>query len=128
MNHFVEKVLGKLTALEADLEEMKVSKQMMLDSIESDEEYVRLKAIAKDASKTANLHKAALLNEPENVKVNQNLRELVSEIKETRAIISDNLIGYFTEEQRLEFEDGSGQLFRFKMNAKLEKTNQPSLL
>ena len=101
--------------------EYRTKKEMLQDSLKSDEELIGLDDKMKDAKTRFNTHKQALLNEPENRKLQADLKDLAQEIKDTKQLLGDELLAYFMENNTLEYIDPSGQKRRFTVSAKFVK-------
>ena len=123
-DHAVEKRLGMLHQAQ---KEMKAKKEMLRDSLLSDEEYIALEDTAKEARRRLTLHKQALLNEPESVRLKDDIKDLQIEVKDTRKLLGDELIGYFMKNKTLEFVSSKGQKVRFNVSANVSRKDQLSL-
>jgi hypothetical protein len=111
----------RLELLEKSEGEYKTKKEILQDSLKSDEEMIALDDKAKDAKTRMAAHKAALLNEPDKRKLVADLKDLSQEIKDTKQLLGDELITYFMENNTLEYTDASGMKRRFAVSAKFLK-------
>ena len=94
---------------------------MLQDGLRADEEMIALEDKMKDAKTRFNAHKQALLNEPDNRKTLADMKDLAQEIKDTKALLGDELLAYFMKNNTLEYIDPSGQKRRFTVSAKFIK-------
>ncbi|MEI6477683.1 MAG: hypothetical protein WCO52_01730 [bacterium] len=108
----------RLDLLEKSEAEFKTKKDMLNDSLKSDEELITLEDKMKDARQRYTAQKQALLNEPENRKLMDDLKDLTQEIKDTKKLLGDELIAYFMKNQTLEYVTPSGEKKRFSVSAK----------
>lgn len=120
----VEKRLSMLHKAE---EQLKTKKEILKDSLLSDEELVSLEDKKKEASQRLSSQKSALLNEPENRKLTADIKDLQIEVKDTKKLLGDELIGYFMESNSLEFVTSKGHKVRYNVNASFSKKDQLSL-
>ncbi len=111
----IEKRLSLLAKAE---QEYKTKKEMLDDSIRGDGELETLEEKVKDAKKRFLAAKEALMNEPEQRKLSEQLKELAGEIKETKKLLADELIAYFMKNNTLEYVDGNGEKRRIAVSAK----------
>lgn len=111
----------RLEMLDQSEIEYRTKKEMLVDSLKSDEELVALEDKMKDARTRYTAHKQALLNEPENRKLQADMKDLAQEIKDTKAMLGDELLAYFIKNNTLEYVDPSGQKRRFTVSAKFVK-------
>ena len=112
----------RLELLDSSEAEYKTKKEMLQDSLRSDEEIISLEDKAKDAKTRLTAHKAALLNEPDNRKLVADLKDLAQEIKDTKQLLGDELVAYFMANNTLEYVDAMGQKRRFAVSAKFIKS------
>ena len=103
--------------LETAEAEYKTKKEMLRDGLSADEELIALDDKAKEAKQRYTAQKQALLNEPENRKLQADLKDLAQEIKDTKQLLGDELVAYFMENNTLEYTDPSGQKKRFQVSA-----------
>lgn len=108
----------RLELLEKSEAEYKTKKEMLQDALKSDEELLTLEDKMKDARTRYAAQKQALLGEPDNRKIMDDLKDLSQEIKDTKKLLGDELIAYFMKNQSLEYIDPSGQKRRFSVSAK----------
>ena len=101
--------------------EYKTKKEMLNDSLKADEEIITLDDKLKEARQRLSMHKQALMNEPENRKLQADLKDLALEIKETKQLLGDELVSYFMEHNTLEYVDPSGTKRRFQVSARFVK-------
>jgi len=107
----------RLDMLQQSENEYKTKKDMLQDSLKNDEELLALEDKAKEAKRKATLQKQALMNEPENKKLAEDLKDLAIEIKDTKKLLGDELIAYFMEHQTLEYIQPDGAKRRFRVSA-----------
>ena len=101
--------------------EFKTKKEMLQDSLRSDEELITLEDKMKDAKTRYSAHKQALLNEPNNRKLMADMKDLAQEIKDTKQLLGDELLSYFMKNNTLEYVDVNGLKRRFTVSAKFVK-------
>ncbi|MBU6389602.1 hypothetical protein KGQ71_03745 [Patescibacteria group bacterium] len=107
----------RIELLENAKKEYQIKKQMLADSLATDEELLTLEEESKNAKRKLTAQKQALLNEPENRKLQADLKDLALEMKDLKALLGDELLAYFMESKSLEYTDPSGQKRRFKVSA-----------
>ncbi len=108
----------RLALLEKAEQEYKTKKEMLDDGIRGDGELEELDEKAKDAKKRYNLAKEALMNEPGNRKLVEEMKELAMDIKETKKLLADELVAYFMKNNTLEYVDSKGDKRRIQVSAK----------
>ena len=111
----------RLELLDKSEAEYKTKKEMLQDSLKSDEELIALEDKMKDARQRYSAQKQALMNEPDNQKLTADLKDLAIEIKDTKKLLGDELIAYFMANNTLEYIDPSGAKRRFTVSAKFSK-------
>ena len=114
----IQRRLEMLDKAESDY---KIKKEMLQDGLKADEELIALEDKMKDARTRFSAHKQALLNEPEYRKMIADMKDLAQEIKDTKQLLGDELIGYFIKNNTTEYIDPSGQKRRFTVSAKFVK-------
>ena len=107
----------RIDMLQQSENEYKTKRDMLADSLKNDEELLALEDVAKEAKRKATLQKQALMNEPENEKLADDLKDLAIEIKDTKKLLGDELIAYFMEHQTLEYVQPDGGKRRFRVSA-----------
>lgn len=122
-----ESVRKRAAMLHKAQEEARTKKEMLSDYLLSDEEYLALQEKAKDARERLSAHKMALMNEPENVRLRADLKDLQVEIKDTKKLLGDELLAYFIENKSLEIETERGEKVRYQISARISKNDQLSL-
>mgnify|MGYP001336703925 CR=1 FL=1 len=108
----------RLSLLEKAEQEYKTKKEMLDDGIKGDGELDELEEKSKDAKKRFNLAKEALMNEPGNRKLVEDMKELAADIKETKKLLADELLAYFMKNNTLEYTDSKGDKRRISISAK----------
>lgn len=108
----------RLELLEKSEAEYKARKEMLDDALKQDPELTELEEKAKDAKKRHNAAKEALMNEPENRKQLEQMKELAQEIKDTKKLLGDELLAYFMKNNELEYVDSAGNKRRISVSAK----------
>ncbi|CAN5147122.1 hypothetical protein BH11PAT4_BH11PAT4_7080 [soil metagenome] len=108
----------RLSLLEKAEQEYKTKKEMLDDSMRGDGELENLEEKVKDAKKRFLAAKEALMNEPEQRKLSEQLKELAGEIKDTKKLLADELIAYFMANNTLEYIDSMGGKRRIAVSAK----------
>jgi len=108
----------RLELLEQAESEYRIKKEMLQDGLRSDEELMALEDDAKEVKKKATAHKQALMNEPENRKLQADMKDLAQDIKDTKQLLGDELVAYFMENKTLEYIDPSGEKKRFQVSAR----------
>lgn len=111
----------RIELLEKAQDEYKTKKDILQDSLRSDEELLTLEDKMKDAKQRYMAQKQALMNEPENRKLTMDMKDLAIEIKDTKKLLGDELLAYFMKEQSLEYVDPSGQKRRFTVSAQFTR-------
>lgn len=106
----------------ADLKEkMKKLNEMLNDYLDSDEEYLKLKKEAKDASAKKSRRRQDLLSKPEA----QGIPDKIQEAKDFKRELEESISMYLAKYQQLsgtnEFEDENGELKQIVYVAKLVK-------
>lgn len=114
----------RLSLLEKSEQEYKTKKEMLDDSMRNDGELENLEEKVKDAKKRFLAAKEALMNEPEQRKLAEQLKELAGEIKETKKLLADELIAYFMKNNSLEYVDGKGDKRRIAVSAKFVRSKE----
>lgn len=112
----------RLALLEKAEQEYKVKKEMLDDSLKQDGELLELEEKVKDAKRRHLAAKEALLNEPEQRKMQDQLKELAGDIKETKKLLADELVAYFMQHNSLEYVDGKGTKRRIAVSAKFVRS------
>lgn len=118
----------RLKKLKGEREELKARKQQVLDDLEADGEYIDLKEKAKEAAKRLSAHKQALLNEPQNRKLVEDIKDANKEIKDLQALLSGELLAFNRTANSFQMETTDGQLHNIQIKAKLVPTDQPTLI
>ena len=111
----------RIDLLEKSEAEYKTKKEMLQDSLRNDEELISLEDKLKDSKQRFTSAQQALMNEPENRKLEMDMKDLATEIKDTKKLLGDELLAYFMKNQTLEYIDPSGQKRRFSVSAKFVK-------
>jgi hypothetical protein len=114
----IEKRIALLEQAEADY---KTKKSMLDDGLKGDGELAELEDKVKDAKKIAALAKEALMGEPGNRKLVEELKELSQDIKDTKKLLADELVAYFMKNNTLEYVDAKGDKRRIMLNAKFAR-------
>ena len=114
----IQKRLDMLAESES---EYKTKKDMLKDSLSSDEELITLEDKVKETKQRMTVHKQALMNEPENRKIQEDLKDLAQEIKDTKQLLGDELVAYFMENNTLEFIGADGKTRHFQVSARFVK-------
>lgn len=114
----------RLSLLEKAEHEYKTKKEMLDDSLRHDGELENLEEKVKDAKKRFLAAKEALMNEPEQRKLSEQLKELAGEIKETKKLLADELVAYFMKNNTLEYVDGKGDRRRIAVSAKFVRSKE----
>jgi hypothetical protein len=114
----IEKRLALLEQAEADY---KTKKSMLDDGLKADGELAELEEKVKEAKRKAALAKEALMNEPAHRKIQEELKELAQDIKDTKKLLADELVAYFMKNNSLEYIDAKGDKRRIMLNAKFAR-------
>lgn len=112
----------RIDLLEKAQNEYKTKKEMLNDALAADEELISLDDKLKDAKTRYAAHKQALMNEPDNRKLQADLKDLAQDIKDTKQLLGDELVAYFMEHNSLEYQDSSGQKRRISISAKFVRS------
>lgn len=99
--------------------EYKTKKEMIDDALAQDGELDALQDKVKEARRIFQAAREALMNEPEQRKLAEHLKELAGEIKDIKKLLGDELIAYFMSSKSLEYTDSQGKLHRISVSAKL---------
>jgi len=100
-------------------EENKVSKELLKSALENDEEYVVAAKETKETLAKRRRIKEKILEEPENKKVNENIKANKEEIKTLHEILSAELVEYYQKNKTDQIEDSNGVQRKFKVVVKL---------
>jgi hypothetical protein len=114
-NQSIEK---RIALLEKAEQEYKTSREMLADALANDGELVGLEDKLKEAKRRHLAQKEAVLNEPENRKIVEKMRDIAIEIKDTKKLLADELLGYFIQSQSLDYVDSTGRKRRIAVSAK----------
>jgi hypothetical protein len=114
-------ITKRIAMLEKSEAEYKTKKEMLDDALRSDGELQNLEDKAKDAKRSAAVQKEIVLNEPENRKLIEQMKELALEIKDQKKLLGDELIAYFMQNNSLEYVLPSGEKRRIVLSAKFGK-------
>jgi len=112
----------RIKLLEEAEQQYKTKKEMLDDGLKQDGELGELEEKAKDAKRRFQAAKEALLNEPEQRKMVEQLKELAGDIKETKKLLADELVAYFMQHQSLEYIDSVGTKRRIAVSAKFVRS------
>lgn len=99
--------------------ENRQAKEMLQDSLESDEVYKDLAEQAKQATNEKKKARNAILTNEANATLYAKIQNNNEEIKTLKEILSAELADYFSKENKDEIEDASGQTRKFKINIKV---------
>lgn len=113
----------RLETLNQAQEDQKVQRGMLADALKQDAELAKLEEAAQMARKKYAAHKEALLNEPELRKLQEKLADIAVEVRDTKALLADELIGHFMQTKSTEYIDGKGKKHRIQLSAKLAREN-----
>ena len=108
----------RIELLEIAIAEYKTKKEMVDDSLTNDEELAGYDEKRRDAKKRYNAAKEALLGEPENRKLMEQMKDIAQDIKDTKKLLADELLTYFMKNNTLEYVDGKGKTRRISVSAK----------
>lgn len=99
--------------------ENRQAKEMLKDSLDSDEVYKDLAEQAKQASNERKKAKNAILTNEANATLYAKIQNNNEEVKTLREILSAELTEYYSKENKDEIEDANGLTRKFKINIKL---------
>jgi hypothetical protein len=85
----------RLDLIEQSEQEYRTKRDMLQDALRADEELIALEDALKDARQRHQAHKQALLNEPENRKLQADMKDLSIEIRDNKKVLGDELLAYF---------------------------------
>lgn len=122
-----DQIKNRIGLLEKTKLDQKNMREQIIEAVEDDEEYQDLKMQSKAMNRKVSMHKAALLNEPEYKKLQEDIKETNRELKELKSLLTAELYGWTHKEERFDIEDANGQLRRVQFSSKLVKTDQPSM-
>lgn len=108
----------RIALLETAQNEYRTKKEMLDDSLAQDPELIELDDKAKDARRRYQAAKEALMNEPAQRKLADELKDIAQEIKDTKKLLGDELVAYFMKNNTLEYTDSKGQKRRIAVSAK----------
>ncbi len=111
----------RLELLENAEMEYKTHKEMLNDALANDSELIQLEDKMKDGKRRYQAQKEAVMNEPENRKIQEKMKDVAQEIKDTKKLLADELLGYFMQNNSLEYIDGKGNKRRISVSAKFAK-------
>jgi hypothetical protein len=120
-NAHIEKRLELLEKAEI---EYKTQKEMLADALANDGELGDLEEKMKDAKRRYLAQKEAILNEPENRKLVEQMRELAGEIKDTKKLLANELVAYFLEHKSFDYVDGRGNRRHISVTAKFTASKE----
>lgn len=100
-------------------EENKVSKELLKSALENNEEYTAAAQETKEALTKRRRIKEKILEEPENKKVNENIKANKEEIKALHEILSAELVEYYQKNKTDQIEDSNGVQRKFKVIVKI---------
>lgn len=127
MSNLQEQIERRLHSLYSEETSLKTRKNMLKERLLNDEELVALNDKVETAKKSLSLQREMILNEPDNRKLKEDLKDVRQSIKDLKELLSGELLGYYTENNTLEFIDTKGGIHRILVNAKLKKSDQPSM-
>lgn len=127
MADFKTIVTMRLEKLESEQREAKTHKEMLDDQLASDKELLDLEEKMLDAKKRYLALKQALLNEPEARAIVAKLKDIKQEIKDLKAILTGELLGYYKENDNLIFEGSDGKNRQITFSSKVKETDQQTL-
>lgn len=108
----------RLDLLEKAQNEYKTKKDMLDDAVKQDPELIEFEDKMKEARKRYQATKEALLNEPAQRKLVEELKDIAQEIKDTKKLLGDELLAYFMQNNTLEYMDSRGITRRIAVSAK----------
>lgn len=114
----------RIALLEKAEQDYKVKKEMLDDGLRGDNELEELEEKVKDAKRLFQAAKEALMNEPQQRKLAEELKELAGDIKETKKLLADELVAYFMQNQSLEYVDAKGDKRRIAVSAKFVRSKE----
>lgn len=114
-NAHIEK---RLELLEKAEQEYKTQREMIADALANDSELVTLDEKLKEARRRYQAQKEAVLNEPDNRKMQEKIKDIAIEIKDTKKLLADELVAYFMESKSFDYIDGKGRKRHIQVSAK----------
>ncbi len=114
-------ITKRIVLLNQSLAERKTKKEMLEDLLSGDKELSGLimkLELAKEAVKQC---KEILMNEPDARKISFDIKDISLEIRETKSLLSDELLSFFVEEQSFDLEDGEGETYRLKFSGQAKR-------
>lgn len=114
----IEKRLALLAKSE---QEYKTHREMLADSLANDSALASEEEKLKEAKHRYNATKEALLNEPENRKIVEKMKDVAIEIKDSKKLLADELFAYVLKHNTTEYVDSKGGKRRIAVSAKLAK-------
>ncbi|HSI21243.1 MAG TPA: hypothetical protein VLA04_06190 [Verrucomicrobiae bacterium] len=111
----------RLEMLETAEQEYKTLKEMLTDALANDSELVELDEKLKEAKRRFQAQKEAVMNEPDNRKMQEKMKDAAIEIKDTKKLLADELIAYFLESKSFDYVDGKGRKRHIAVSAKFSR-------
>ena len=114
----------RIKLLEEAEQEYKTKKEMLDDGLRQDGELEELEEKVKNAKRIFQSAKEALLNEPAQRRLVEQMKELSQDIKDTKKLLADELLAYFMQNQSLEYIDSAGAKRRIAVSAKFVRAKE----
>jgi thermostable 8-oxoguanine DNA glycosylase len=113
----------RMEMLEKAEQEYKTQKEMLNDAMANDGESVELDEKLKEAKRRYQAQKEAVMNEPENRKLLEKMKDTAIEIKDTKKLLADELVAYCLEHKSFDYVDGNGRKRHIAVSAKFSKAD-----
>lgn len=112
-------IAKRLELIENTVRELATLKASLADFLTNDGELETLLYQQQELAQKVKSYKAAVMNEPEAVALSNKIKDAQQELKDMRAVLTDDLLGYVIEEKKmvLELENGDEYLIKFNGNA-----------
>ena len=122
-----QSILKRLEMLQEEQQQLRTKNGILHDALLNDEELIALEDKLKAAKRAYSLQKQTILNEPEYRKVIDDLKDVKLEIKDLKALLTSELLGYFKENDSLELADDAGEIYRISFKGKVNASDQPGM-
>ena len=126
MNDIRTIINRRIEKLEAEQTELKLKKEILDDVLANDTQLTNIKEDLVALNRSYKLEKEIILNEPENRKLLDDIKDIKTEIKDLKALLTGELLSYYHETGSLEIDDGE-DLIRISFTGRTQKTDQPEL-
>lgn len=117
----LEKIQKRIKILEKYKEENKKSREMIKDTLESDDKYQEALETSKQAAKLKKEIKERIMEQPNMEELQWKIKENREEIKINNQILAQELSQYMQKTNSNQIEDDTGEIRTFEMSVKLSR-------